>query len=58
VYQNIICAGWSRATPSETGKYVKFGGWEEWRLSDNGLIAESRGSFDARQYDRQVAEGR
>lgn len=42
---------------SETGKQVKVGGWEEWTLSDNLLVAESLGRFDAAEYDRQVAEG-
>ena len=41
----------------ETGKQVRVGGWEEWRLSEQVLVAESRGRFDAAEYDRQVAEG-
>jgi uncharacterized protein (TIGR02246 family) len=45
-------------THSETGKYVKLGGWEEWVVSDDILVAESRGRFDAVEYDRQMAEGR
>jgi uncharacterized protein (TIGR02246 family) len=44
-------------THSETGNYVKVGGWEEWTLSDNLLISASLGRFDAVEYDRQVAEG-
>lgn len=44
-------------THSETGKFVKVGGWEEWTLSDRVLVAESLGRFDAVEYDRQVAEG-
>lgn len=42
---------------AETGNSVKVGGWEEWTLSDTGLVAESLGRFDAVEYDRQVAEG-
>ncbi len=44
-------------THFETGNFVKVGGWEAWRLSDNLLVAESLGRFDAVEYDRQVAEG-
>ena len=42
---------------SETGNFVKVGGWEEWTLSDNVLVSSSLGRFDAAEYDRQVAEG-
>ncbi len=44
-------------THSETGNYVKVGGWEEWTLSDDVLVRESLGRFDAVEYDRQIAEG-
>ena len=44
-------------THSETGNYVKVGGWEEWTLSDAVLVRESLGRFDAVEYDRQIAEG-
>jgi len=44
-------------THSETGKSVKVSGWEEWLLSDNVLVSELLGRFDAAEYDRQVAEG-
>lgn len=42
---------------SETGKNVRVGGWEEWLLSDNVLVSESRGRFDAVEYDRQIDQG-
>lgn len=42
---------------SETGNRVRVGGWEEWLLSDDVRVAESRGRFDAADYDRQVAGG-
>lgn len=42
---------------SETGNYVKVGGWEEWTLSDDLHVRESFGWFDAGEYDRQVAGG-
>ncbi len=44
-------------THSETGNYVKVGGWEEWTLSDDTRVSESLGWFDAADYDRQVAGG-
>ena len=40
--------------PGGSGKPVRISGFEEWRLSDNDLIAESRGHFDAADYDRQL----
>ena len=44
-------------THFETKNFVKVSGWEEWRLSDSLLVAESLGRFDAVEYDRQIAEG-
>ena len=40
--------------PGGSGKPVRISGFEEWRLSDDDLIAESRGHFDAADYDRQL----
>ncbi len=40
-----------------TGNRVEVSGWEYWRYSDDGLVAESAGHFDAEDYQRQV-EGR
>lgn len=40
---------------SETGNYVKVGGWEEWELDEEGKVKASLGWFDAEDYDRQVA---
>lgn len=40
---------------SETGNYVKAGGWEEWDLTDDLQIKLSLGRFDPVDYDRQVA---
>ena len=54
---NAIFVWTLEGTHSETGNYVKVGGWEEWTLSDNVLISASLGRFDAVEYDRQVAEG-
>lgn len=41
--------------PGGTGRPVRISGYEEWRLSADGLIAESLGHFDAADYDRQLA---
>ena len=40
-----------------TGRLVRFSGYEEWTLSENGLIARSLGHFDAEDYARQLAGG-
>lgn len=42
---------------AETGNHVHIGGFEEWTIGDNGLVASSRGNFDAAEYERQVAHG-
>ena len=44
--------------PEGTGNYAKVSGWEYWRYTDDGLVAESFGHFDAEDYERQVNEGR
>jgi len=41
--------------PGGTGRPVRISGHEEWRLSPEGLIAESVGRFDAADYQRQLA---
>ena len=38
-----------------TGHRVEVSGWEYWRLNDDGQIVESRGHFDAAEYERQLA---
>ncbi len=43
--------------PGGTGNRVEVSGWEYWRYSEDGLVAESAGHFDAEDYQRQV-EGR
>ena len=40
-----------------TGNAVRFSGYEEWTLSDDGLITRSLGHFDGDDYARQVAGG-
>ena len=37
-----------------TGKKVSISGREEWRMGEDGLIAESKGHFDEAEYARQV----
>jgi SnoaL-like polyketide cyclase len=44
-------------TSAETGKWVQIPGFEQWRISADGLIAESRGWYDQVEYDRQLREG-
>jgi len=39
------------------GKAVRISGSEEWQMDDDGLIAESRGQFDAVEYQRQLEHG-
>ena len=43
--------------PGGTGAFVRIGGHEDWRIGDDGLIAESLGHFDAADYQRQVQQG-
>jgi len=42
--------------PNGTGKKVKIHGVEIWQI-ENGLIKESKGSFDTEEYERQVKYG-
>jgi predicted ester cyclase len=43
--------------PSGTGKRVRISGYELWKMGNDGLIAESKGHFDAVDYDRQLKHG-
>jgi hypothetical protein len=43
--------------PGGTGRSVRISGFEEWRFGSDGLIAESRGHFDATDYQRQLHNG-
>ena len=40
-----------------TGKSVRISGLEEWTLSDDGLVASSKGTYDQAEYDRQLEAG-
>ena len=43
--------------PGGTGKRVRISGFEQWRIGDDGLVAESLGTYDAAEYQRQVDRG-
>jgi predicted ester cyclase len=43
--------------PGGTGKRVRISGYEVWRFGGDGLVAESKGHFDAAEYDRQLKLG-
>jgi len=40
--------------PGGTGKRVRISGYELWQIGDDGLIAQSKGHFDAADYERQL----
>ncbi len=40
--------------PGGTGQPVRIHGFEAWRFGPDGLIADSRGQFDAADYERQL----
>lgn len=44
--------------PEGTGRKVRIQGHEEWTIGADGLIAESRGRFDAADYHRQLSGGK
>jgi uncharacterized protein (TIGR02246 family) len=43
--------------PSGTGKRVRISGYELWQIDKDGLIGESKGHFDAADYERQLKHG-
>jgi len=43
--------------PEGTGNAVRFSGYEEWTLGEDGLIASSLGRFDETEYNRQLEFG-
>ena len=40
--------------PGGTGRPVRISGFETWKISPEGLIAESQGSFDSADHQRQL----
>ena len=43
--------------PGGTGQRVRISGYEMWQLDADGLIAGSKGHFDAAEYERQLEHG-
>ena len=43
--------------PGGTGNRIRISGYELWKMDDNGLIAESKGHFDAADYEKQLRGG-
>ena len=44
----------SNTGPGGTGNHVRISGLELWNIGNDGLIAESKGHFDAVDYERQL----
>ena len=40
--------------PGGTGNQVRISGYEDWSIGSDGLIADSKGHYDANDWDRQV----
>lgn len=40
--------------PGGTGNKVQISGYELWKIDNDGLIAESKGNFDAADYESQL----
>jgi hypothetical protein len=40
--------------PGGTRSQVRITGYEDWNIGPDGLIAESKGHYDAQEWDRQV----
>jgi len=43
--------------PGGSGQRVCISGFEEWKFGEDGLIAESRGTFDNQEFQRQLEGG-
>jgi predicted ester cyclase len=44
-------------THTGTGNHVRISGYELWKIDNDGLIRESKGHFDAAEYERQLKHG-
>ena len=44
----------SNTGPGGTGNQVRVSGYEDWKIGPDGLIADSKGHYDAQDWDRQV----
>lgn len=40
--------------PDGTGNPVRISGYELWKIDKDGLVSESKGRFDAAEYERQL----
>jgi uncharacterized protein (TIGR02246 family) len=40
--------------PGGTGNQVRISGYEDWKIGSDGLIADSKGHYDAQDWDHQV----
>ena len=47
----------TNAGPGGTGKLVRIRGYEDWMIGKDGLISDSKGHYDAKEWERQ-ANGR
>ena len=45
-------------TSADTGKAVRISGFEKWAFGEEGLVVQSRGTYDQDEYDRQLEHGR
>ncbi|HLY85146.1 MAG TPA: nuclear transport factor 2 family protein [Gaiellaceae bacterium] len=58
LHEDVVEYRWTfTGTSAETGQWVRVPGFEEWTISDDGLIAASRGTYDEVEYERQLREG-
>jgi len=58
VIDDVVEYHWTfTGTSAETGKSVRVRGFEDWTIGADGLIAASRGQYDAAEYERQLREG-
>ena len=46
----------TNTVPGGTGNKVRISGYELWKIDNDGLIAESKGNFDAGDYERQLSQ--
>jgi uncharacterized protein (TIGR02246 family) len=47
----------TKTGPGGTGNKVRISGYELWKIDNDGLIGESKGHFDAADYERQLKHG-
>ena len=43
--------------PGGSGNHVRINGFEEWKIGQDGLIADSKGHFDPQEYQSQIEHG-